>query len=324
MRPPPWFVVLVLAAFCSASLPVLPAQPYPDKPVRLLVPFEPGGTVDVLTRIIAPLMAEDLGRPLVVENRWGGGGVVGTRAAVRAVPDGYTLVVGSAALATQAIGKLKLPYDAASDLEAVASFATAPCFVFVNAASPAGTIADLITLARRSPERLAYASSGTGSSAHLAGAEFGLATGTRLLHVPYRGTGPAVNDLIAGQVDMLFAPLPTTATYLRFTRLKALAVAAPARVSLLPEVPTVAEAGGPEFSVSSWIGILAPRGTPDAVKTRLAGSVHRALRDPAVAWRFAMLGALPLEQSVEQFEAAYAADFERQRRLVREHPWLLD
>ena len=217
-----------------------------------------------------------------------------------------------------------MPYDAARDLSPVTPFATIPGFVLVNLAAPFGTLKELISAARQAPEKITYASSGAGSGPHVAGARFAAAIGAKLLHVPYRATGPAINDLISGQVDMMIVGLPTSATYLRSARLKALAVAAPSRVSLLPGVPTVAEAGGPDFSVSSWIGILAPRGTPKAVKSRVAESVHKALSRPELVGRFAALGAVPVEEGVEQFETSYLAEFEKHRLFAREYPGLLD
>jgi tripartite-type tricarboxylate transporter receptor subunit TctC len=318
-----FFIGLAVAALLAPSS-VLCEPRYPARHIRLVVPFEPGGTIDVLSRILALLMSEDLGRTVIVENKPGAGGSIGISAAARAEPDGYTLVVGSAALVSRPSGNPKLPYDPTRDLTPVTTFATTPHFVLVGAAAPADTLADLISSARRAPGKFTYASSGLRSSAHLAGALFAVATGTRLLHVPYRGTGPAINDLIAGHVDMMFVSLPTAATRLSSAKLRALAVAAPDRVALLPSVPTVAEAGGPDLNVSSWVAILAPRGTRQSVKTRLAASVNQALRRPEVAWRFAALGALPLEQTVEQFEASHAAEIETHARLSREHPGLLD
>ena len=319
-----FFILVAVAASLVGPWPAPCEQPYPSRPIRLLVPFAPGGTEDALTRILALHMSEDLGQPVRVENKPGAQGGLGIDAAVRAEPDGYTLVVLSAALASRPNGNRQLRFEPSRDLSPVTPFASTPFFVLVRAAAPTDTLAELIASAGSAPGKMTYASSGPRTGTHLAGAEFAAASGVELRHVPYRGTGPAINDVIAGHVDMLLASLPTAAARLRYARLKALAVAAPDRVSLMPEVPTVAEAGGPDFSVGSWLAILAPRGTQQDVRARLADSVHRALRGPEVAWRFSTLGALPYHQSVEQFEASYAVEIERYRRLWREHPGLLD
>jgi len=313
-----------VAALSAGPLPALCEEPYPARSIRLLVPFEPGGTEDALTRVLALLLSEDLGQRVRVENKPGAQGSIGIDAAVRAAPDGYTLVAGSAALASRPNDSVQLPFEPSRDLSPVTPFASTPFFVLVRAAAPTDTLAALISSARSAPEKVTFASSGPRTATHLAGAAFAVATGTKLLHVPYRGVGPAINDVIAGHVDMMLASLPTAATRLRFAKLKALAVAAPDRVPLMPEVPTVAEAGGPDFIVSSWLAILAPRGTPLVVKTRLTEAVHRALRRPEVAWRFSTLAAVPFEQSVEEFEATYGAEIEKYRLLSMEHPGLLD
>jgi tripartite-type tricarboxylate transporter receptor subunit TctC len=316
-----------LAAPAAPGLvaPAVPdSTPFPARPIRLVVPSEPSGTADVLTRIIAPLLAEDLGQPVVVENKPGPSGILGISTAVRAAPDGYTLLVASAALPAQAMGRVKVPYDPSQDFSPVAPFATIPAFVLVNLAAPFATLADLIASAKDARRSLTYASTGFGSAAHVAGARFGLAIGATLLHVPYRATGPGINDLISGQVDMMFVGLPGNPAYLASARLKALAVAAPDRVPLLPDVPTVLQAGGPEFSVSSWLGILAPRGTPIAVRARLAAAIRQAVRRPEVRWAYAALGALPFEQGIAAFETRYADEIETYRLLSSEYPTLLD
>ena len=280
------------------------AQDYPSKPVRFVVPFAPGGTTDVLARLVGEKLSASLGQQFVVDNKPGAGGNVGTAQVAKAEPDGYTLLMGT--VGTHAINASiypSLPYDPVQDFAPVTLVATVPNVLVVNPEVPANSVAELIALAKEKPGELNFASSGNGTSIHLSGELFKAMTGVDIVHVPYKGSGPAVVDLLGGQVEMMFDNLPSSAPHIKAGKLRPLGVTSKERSPTLPDVPTIAEAGVPGYEALSWFGVLVPAGTPDAVVTRLQQEIAKILADPAMRERFAELGAVPAGDTPAEFAA---------------------
>ncbi|MDX3906282.1 MAG: tripartite tricarboxylate transporter substrate binding protein [Pigmentiphaga sp.] len=313
-------LLLALAGIALACGAASAADTYPARPITVVVPYEPGGTADVLFRVIAPAMEKQLGQSIVVVNRGGASGLIGTESVARAEPDGYTLVVATAGLPIAVAYNKNVRFDLAKDLEPIASYANTPYFLFTGTKLPVKTVQDFVALAKKQPGKLSYGSSGAGQSGHLAGAKFALATGTDLLHVPYKGTGPAMTDLASGHIDSIFVGLPIAMPHLETGRIKVLAVASPERVGLRPDVPTIAESGVPGFEARAWYGLLAPRGTPAPVKQKLALAVEAAMKDAEIAKRFSGLGAVPFVQGEAQFAAFFKEDVSSVRDFIRNFP----
>lgn len=294
------------------------AQPaaWPDRPVRLIVPFPPGGAIDAMARLLAPRLSDALGRPAVVENRGGAGGTIGTAAAAQST-DGHTLLMVSIAHAVNPALYPRLPYDAAS-FAAVAPVAVVPNPLVVPAASRARDLRAFIEEARRRPGEVAYGSAGNGTSIHLAGALFCAMAGIEMTHVPYRGSGPAVTDLVAGRLGCMFDSVTSAAPHLTAGRLRALAVTTGRRIAAFPDVPTVAEAGPlPGYAVDPWFAVLAPRALPAEARTRTGAAVAEAVRDPALRERFAAIGAEPMDGDAASLERLIADETAKWGELVR-------
>jgi tripartite-type tricarboxylate transporter receptor subunit TctC len=297
-----------ISALCALLILTLAhsaqAQTFPDRPIRFIVPNPSGGSNDAAARILANALSELWSQGIVVENRAGGGGNVGAQAAATATADGYTLLLTSPGPLTINPSLYKrLPFDPEKDFAPIALVATVPIVLMVNPKVPANTVQDLIALARREQGRFNYASSGIGSTHHLAAELFKKMADVELQHVPYRGAAPAMNDLIAGHVPMLFDNISTVIPQVRAGNVRALAIASPQRVPSLPEVPTFAEAGMPDFEASSWFGLVAPIGTPPAVLAKITSGVRTALALPEVQRRFEETGA--------PVGAIFASDFGR-------------
>ena len=297
------FAAACAAALLSSLLPQAAlAQAYPAKPVRIIVPFPAGGTADILARILGEKMSESLGQPVVVENRAGAAGGIGAAMAAKSPPDGYTLFMGTTGTQTMnPVINAKVGYDPLTDFAAVSNFAASPFVLVVHPSFPAKTLAELVEAARREPRKLQYATFGTGSSAHMTGEMFRTRAGVEIVHVPYKGAPQAITDVIAGHVHMTFSLLPTVLPHIKAGKVRAIAVAAPARDASLPEVPTFAEAGMPGFVSDSWYGLLAPAGTPQPVVARLNAEVQRVLALPEVRQRLAQEGATAVGNTPEQF-----------------------
>jgi tripartite-type tricarboxylate transporter receptor subunit TctC len=247
-----------------------PAQGWPAKPIRLIVPFPPGGSTDIVARIVSQKLSERLGQPIIIENRGGAGGTLGSAVAAKAAPDGYTLTVASTSTHVVAPSVYaKLDYDPVKDFAPVSLMAVSPYLLVVNPAVQAKTLQELVALAKKQPGRLNYASAGVGSTTQLAMEMLKAASGTFMLHIPYNGNGPAGTAVIGGQVDVLFGSLPALLPHAKSWRVRALAVGTPKRSPSLPEIPTVAELGYPGFDASLWLAIMAPAGTPQAIIERL-------------------------------------------------------
>ncbi|HEV8110064.1 MAG TPA: tripartite tricarboxylate transporter substrate binding protein [Burkholderiales bacterium] len=305
-----------LALACFALL--AHGQTYPARPVKMVVPFSPGGPNDIIARLIGNKLGEALGQQMVIDNRPGGGGNIGTDAVAKAPPDGYTLLsAGPGSLIMNPV-LMKVPYDTARDFAPVSLMAHAPNVLVVHPSVPAKTLKELLALARAQPGRLNYASSGPGSSAHVAVALFASMAHIDITHVPYRGTGPAVNDLVAGQVQLAIVGIPPVLPHVKNGRLRALGVTGKTRSPELPDVPTVDEAGVPGYVVNLWYGLLVPTGTPQAIVTRLASEVTRIVRAPEMREKLAAAGAEPGGGTPEDYAAVIRADTVLWTRVIRE------
>ena len=259
-----------IGALILSHAPGATAQAWPAKPIRLMVPFPPGGSTDIVARIVAQKLSERLGQSIVIENRGGAGGTLGTAVVAKAAPDGYTLTVASTSTHVVAPGVYaKLEYDPVKDFAPVGLMAISPYLLVVNPAVPAKTTQELVALAKQQPGKLNYASAGIGSTTHLAMEMLKSVSGTYMLHIPYNGNGPAGTAVVGGQVEILFGSLPALLPHAKSGRVRALAVGTPKRSPSLPEVPTVAESGYPGFDASLWLAIMAPAGTPQPVIERL-------------------------------------------------------
>jgi tripartite-type tricarboxylate transporter receptor subunit TctC len=295
------------------------AQDYPSKPIRLVVPFAAGGATDVLARLVGERLTATLGQQVVVDNRPGAGGNIGSDIVARAEPDGYTILMG--AVGTHAINPSlypKMPYDPVKDFAPVTLVASVPNVLVVNPEVPANSVQELIDLAKAKPGELNFASSGNGTSIHLSGELFKAMTGTDIVHVPYKGSGPAVTDLLGGQVQMMFDNMPSSLPHVKAGKLRALGVTSAKRSPALPEVPTIAEAGVPSYDATSWFGILAPAGTSEPVVTRLQGAIVQALGEPEMRQRMADLGAEPVGDTPAEFGQFIAAEIAKWAKVVND------
>jgi len=282
---------ILSAAALLAAAPAVQAQPYPSKPVMLVVPFPPGGPTDAMARTLAAEMSTRLGQPMVVENRAGAGGNIGADYVARAEADGHTLLFGtSGPLAINASLYRKISYDPVRSFAPVIQVGHLPNILVVNPALPAKDVRELVAYAKANPGKLSYASSGNGASSHLAGVLFNSVAGTDIQHIPYKGTGPALTDLLGGQVQMTFTDILTALPYVKSGKLRALGVATAARSQALPDVPTIAEQGYKGYDVSVFFGIVAPAGTPADRITKLNQAFVQALDSPKVRELFASQG----------------------------------
>ncbi len=311
----------LLLAATSASLGLAPlasqAQAFPARPVRLVVPFPPGGPVDTVARTVGQKLQELWGQPVLVDNRAGAGGQVGADHVAKAAPDGHTVFVCSIHHTVLPALKPKLPYDIERDFVPLTFGARFPIVLVVHPGVEAKTVAELIALDKRLPGKLSYASSGNGGGTHLAGELFNLQAGTRLLHVPYKGSAPAMADVLGGQVQMMFADAPTALPQVRGGKVRALGVAQAQRSELLPAVPTFAEAGVAGYDAYSWAGFVAPAGTPKDVAAKLSADIARVLALPDVKARLHDAGAEPAPGSGEAFGQFLAAELAKWGRVVK-------
>jgi len=306
----------VMLALAGAAWPAARAQS--TKPLRLVVPFPPGGSTDILARAIGAKLGPALGQTVVIDNKPGAGGSLGASEVARAEPDGQTLLMGH--IGTLAVNPAlypKLPYDPVKSFAPVAWVARVPNILVVSARSPMKTLADLIAQARAKPGHLTYSSGGNGSAAHIAFEYLKLQAKFPMLHIPYRGTGPSVTDLMGGQVDATFTGSPVVLPHVRSGQLRALAVSSVKRLPSLPDVPTVAECGFPGFDADQWYGVVAPAGTPAAVVTRLNAEINKALQNPQVAQQLDGEGAVPVPGSPQAFGELIAREIPRWVKVVR-------
>jgi len=298
---------------------VAQAQTYPSKPVRVIVPFPPGGTTDIVARLVADQFAATLGQPAVVENRAGAGGSVGATEIARAAPDGYTL--GLATVSTHGVNPAinpKLPYDPLRDFTPISNLATVPNVVSAHPATGINDLKGLIDKAKASPGKITYASAGMGSLSHMLGELFKSSTSSDLLHVPYKGSGPALNDTLGGQVSIFFDNLSSSLPHIQSGKLRALAVSSPARLDVLPNVPTFAEAGVPQLNDPSWFGLIGPPNLPQLVLAKVHDAVTKALASSEVRERMRQAGAVAAGNSPQQFAAQIRTEVERHKRVAAE------
>jgi tripartite-type tricarboxylate transporter receptor subunit TctC len=307
-------IALLLAGFASLAA----AQGYPARPVRLIIPFPPGGSNDIVGRMIAAQLGERLGQTMVVDNRGGAGGTIGTELAAKSQADGYTLLLISTAYAFNTSIYRKLPYDPVRSFTPVALLGSGPGVLVVNPALPVGSVRELIALAKERPGKLNNASAGIGSFQHLASELFRIQAGIEWLHVPYKGGGPAMMDLIAGQADASVGSLIQMLPHIRSGKLKALGTTGAKRSTVLPDVPTVAEAGVPGYEATNWWGFLAPAGTPPAIVERLHQEVVGVQASAETKRRFESEGAEALQMSPADFGAFIAAETAKWARVVKE------
>src|SRR4051812_18816583 len=306
----------LLAVFLLAASAALAQSHYPSRPLRLLVTVPPGGAADFIARLIGAKLAESLGQPVVVENRAGASGTIAAEAVARAPPDGYTLLQNS--ITTHGIGPHlfdKLPYDPVKDFAPVSGLALLPLIMAVNAGVPAKTVPELVALAKRQP--LNFASSGNGGAPHMAAELFKSVTGAAIVHVPYKGSGPAVTDLVGGRVQIMFDAAPSLIQHVRSGKLRVLAAASTERNRLLPDVPSLPGLGYPRVDVSLWYGLLAPAGTPRPIIDRLNRDVAKALESPDVKERLQAQGAEPMRGSPEAFAAFMRAEMAKWAPVVK-------
>ena len=295
-----------------------PAQKFPDKPIRFIVPFPPGGGNDILARLLAPKLSESLGQPVVIDNRAGAGGNIGADLAAKSAPDGYTIVIASNQVTMNPALYAKLPFDIEKDFAPIALAASVPMVLVVNSSVPAGSVKELIALAKADPGRLNYSTPGNGTPQHIAFEVFNHVAGIRIAHVPYKGTGPAIADVIGGQVQATFGTLASLEQHVKAGKLRALAVATPKRSPAMPAVPTMAESGLPGYDVSLWYSILAPAGTPAPILARLSGEIAKALAAPDVRDRLVAQGFEVSYLNPEQMNDLMKRDIARWGKSLKE------
>src|SRR5438067_9826801 len=307
---------LAIVLLCTATL--AGAQSFPAKPIHLIVPFPPGGGNDTVARAIAQEISPELGQPVVIDNRPGAGGSVGAELAAKAPPDGYTLfLAGVGSHVVNPNLHARLPYDPLKDFAPITLIASAPSVLVVNPSVPARNIAEFTAYARANPGKLNYASNGNGSAAQLAAAMYESMAGVKMVHVPYKGIAPALTDLLGGEVQLMFGTVVALVPHIQSGKLRALAVTSRQRSALLPEVPSLAESGLPDYEAGSWYGVMAPAGTPGEIVERLHGAIVSALRQPEVAKRLAAEGAIVIGSTPKAFGAHLKAELARVGNVVR-------
>jgi len=316
----PGRVTAVAAALLAAGLACGSAQAqkdYPTKPIRLIVPFAPGGGTDIVARVLAQKLTEAFMQTVIVDNRAGGGGTIGAEIAVRATPDGYTAIIMSGSYATNA-AMYKLPYDPVNDILPMGLIGDTAFIVALHPGVPIKSIAELVAYAKAKPGALNYGSSGTGGIAHLSGALFDLLAATRMTHVAYKGTGPALNDLLGGHIQLIFGSAPSTIPLVRGNRLRAIAVTTTKRSAALPDLPTVAEAGVRGYEVVLWYGVLGPKGLPKNIVARWNTEIRKATKLPDTKQRLISEGFDIDDSPPEVFQAVLRRDVEKWKKVVKE------
>jgi tripartite-type tricarboxylate transporter receptor subunit TctC len=310
----PLALVLGLLAFVS----VASAQTYPDRPITLVVPYPAGGGNDVLARLVAERMSKALNATIVVENRGGAGGTIATRQVAKSPPDGYTMLIATSSLAINPSLYPNIGYDPIKDFAPIGLLASGANVALVHPSVPANSIAELIDLAKKNPGKLNFASTGSGSSVHLAAELFAAMAGIKINHVPYRGSGPALNDLLGGHVTMMFATVPSSAGIVNSGKVRALAVSSSKRLAAFPDLPTIAEAGLPGYAAELHYGLVAPAGTPRPIIDKLNAALRSALEDQTLRDRLAREGAVPLPSTPEEYAADIAAEERMWGKIVRD------
>lgn len=311
-----WIAAAALAA-AGAALPALAQSAYPNKPIKLVVGYAAGGATDVIARLVGQRLGDSLGQTVVIDNRAGANSNVGAEAVARSPADGYTLYVYTIANTINATLYPKLGYDPEKDFEPIGLIAKVPNILVVNKDVPVKTLAEYVAYAKAQPQGVTFASSGSGSSIHLSGEMFKMMTKLNMLHVPYRGSAPAVSDLLGGQVQSMFDNAPSAMPHIQSGRLRPIAITSPQRSPLLPEVPTFIESGYADFDVQSWFGLAAPAGTPAAIVTKLNAELAKVLALPEVKKRLAEMGATPAGGTPADMRKFASAEIKRWNAVVK-------
>ena len=310
--------IATLGVAVALSTVTVAQQPYPSKPIRLIVPFPPGGSIDPVARMIGPKLTETWGQPVLVDNRPGANGAIGTELLAKAAPDGYTLVLlGGGTHVINALMVRNLPYDSVKDFAPVATVQRSDYVLVVHPSMPVNNLKQFIALAQARPGQISYASAGHGNMNHLAAELFNMLTGVKTIHVPYKGGGQALIDVMGGQVQLHFAVVVSALPHIKSGRLKPLAIGGDTRFPALPQVPTFAEAGLPGFRLQPWQGIFAPARTPKPIIDRLSAEVSRIVMLPDITERITGWGSQPLISTPEQFAAMIAADFTKFAEVIK-------
>jgi tripartite-type tricarboxylate transporter receptor subunit TctC len=300
------------------------AQPYPAKPVRLIVPTSPGGGTDFSARTIAPKLSELLGQSVVVENRAGGGTIIGNELVARSAPNGYTLLMGISSLTSIPYLHAKVPYDLVTDLAPVSQVVTVPHLLVAHPSLPVRSVKELVTLAKAHPGQVNFGAGSAGSNPHLAMELFNHMAGIRMVHVPFKGQGPAMSDLLGGHTSLMMANLLSALPHAKAGRLRALGVSSARRARVAPEIPTLAEAGVRGFEVVQWFGVLAPAQTPPDIIARVHAALAHTVRDPAISERFISDGAEPIGSTPDEFAGVIRADLRKWSRIIKDAGIRLD
>lgn len=307
---------LIVFQFTSGPLA---AQPYPVKPIRFIVPFAPGGTTDIIARLLGNKLTEAFGQQVLVDNRGGAGSMIGTEMAAKSPADGYTIILNNIGLAINETLYPKRPYEALKDLAPVSLVGITPNVFVVHPSLPVKSIREFVEFAKARPGQLTYASGGIGSSSHLATELFQILSGTRVIHVPYKGAGPGLIDVASGQVDFMINSMPAVMSHVKSGRLRALAVSSAKRSQAAPELPTIAESGVvPGYDYSTWYGLLVPAGTPKPAVARLNGALQKALNNSDLREKLAQQGVETEPSTPEKFSAIISADISKWRKIIRE------
>ena len=311
-----WKAILCIGLFASASTAA--AQGWPTRQIQLVVPYAPGGVVDFIGRTIGQRLSAQVGQPVVVDNRPGAGGIIGVEYAARSGPDGHTIVVMDPAIVINPSLQEKVPYELNKDLQTIAAIGSSPLVLVVNPSVPATTLAQLIDYARASPGKLNFVSAGIGTTPHMAGELLKLRAGVSMTHVPYKGSGPAMSDLVAGQVQTGFSSITAALPFIRDNRLRPLATTGSKRSAALADVPTVIESGYPGFEVDLWLGVFSPANIPAPLVARMNAEIGKALEDSAVRAAFAKVGVEPRIIGVDESALFVRAEFEKWANVVRD------
>lgn len=310
---------LCYALACSATASAAAPQGYPTKPIRMVCPFPPGGTTDLVARLVAQRLSEAWGEQVIVDNRAGAGGIIGTETVAKAAPDGYTMLLGS--ITTHAVNPAlykKLDFDPIKDFIPVSLVVSSPQLLAVHPSVPVKSVKELISFAKAKPGQLNYASAGVGTSPHLTFELFKSMAAIDVAHVPYKGTGPAITELVGGQVQMMITGVVALMPHIKSGKLRGLAATSEKRVAALPDLPTIAESGIPKFDVSSWFGVFLPAGTPKPIVTKMNGEIRKILAAPDVRKRLIDQGADPASSTPEQFAAYVKSEMARWGKVVRD------
>ena len=309
-----FFVLLAVATIVSSTSH---AQQYPTRPVRFISPYPPGGGNDTLLRILGEKLGEQLGQRVIVDNRPGANTIVGTELLVKSPPDGYTFILLPNSFATNPSFYPKLPYDTMKDVAPIGQIAQSPQMIVAHPSVPVKTVKELLAMARAKPGLLSYGTSGNGSTGHLAGTLLSMMTGLQITHIAYKGTAPAVNELIGGHIPLMISSMISTLPHVRSGKLRIIALTTGKRSQAIPEVPTIAESGVPGYDATLWYGVLAPARTPDAIIKRMSAELAATLRNPEVAEKLSTQAVEPYHTSPEQFAALIRTELEKWSKVIR-------